>query len=384
MTAAGRNEAPTHVAVLDIGKTNVKLNAVTSEGAVLETLSTPNPSLDGPPYRHHDLATLECWLMDGLADLGRRHPLGAFVACGHGSGGVLVDDDGPVAPMIDYEQPIPEHVGRAYADLAGPFEERGSAVMLGATHLARQMLWLETDHAQAFRRARWFLGLPQYWAWRLTGSAASEVTILAAQSNIWNVPGRRFTEIVRSRGWERLLPPFVPAWRTVGPLRPGLARRLGLAADLKVLCGIHDSSANFYRYQAAGLGGMTVVSTGTWIVGFSDDCDLSVLSEERGMTCNADIMGNPLAGVLTMAGREFALVAGDSAAGPNADPDELAWLVDAGTMALPSFGGEDGLFPGSAGRGRIVGPPPATPQARRALAVLYMALLTDVCLDALC
>ena len=44
------------IAVFDIGKTNVKLNVVTPQGEVLETLSTPNPSIDGPPYRHHDLS----------------------------------------------------------------------------------------------------------------------------------------------------------------------------------------------------------------------------------------------------------------------------------------------------------------------------------------
>ena len=50
-------------------------------------------------------------------------------------------------------------------------------------------------------------------------------------------------------------------------------------------------------------------------------------------------------------------------------------------MALPSFAFDDGPFPGSAGRGRIVGPPPRTPEERRALALLYVALLTDTCLD---
>ena len=62
------------VAVFDIGKTNVKLNVVTAQGEVLETLSTPNPSLDGPPYRHHDLAGLEDWLLTNLAALASRHP----------------------------------------------------------------------------------------------------------------------------------------------------------------------------------------------------------------------------------------------------------------------------------------------------------------------
>ena len=50
---------PSHVAVVDFGKTNVKLYAVAPDGAPLETLSTPNAVLDGPPWRHHDLAGID-------------------------------------------------------------------------------------------------------------------------------------------------------------------------------------------------------------------------------------------------------------------------------------------------------------------------------------
>jgi hypothetical protein len=52
-------------------------------------------------------------------------------------------------------------------------------------------------------------------------------------------------------------------------------------------------------------------------------------------------------------------------------------------MALPSFGRDDGLFPGSAGKGGYVGPAPANPAERKALAVLYGALLTTECAEAL-
>ena len=38
-----------NVAVLDIGKTNVKLSAATRDGAILETVSTANVTRDGPP-----------------------------------------------------------------------------------------------------------------------------------------------------------------------------------------------------------------------------------------------------------------------------------------------------------------------------------------------
>jgi sugar (pentulose or hexulose) kinase len=373
----------TRVAVFDIGKTNVKLTVATREGGILETISAPNATRAGPPYRHHDLAGLEDWLMEGLRTLAAHHDLGAFVACGHGSGGVLVAEDGPAAPMIDYEQPLPDEVERAYANLAGSYLERGSPIMVGATHLARQLLWLEREYPEAFGRARWFLGLPQYWAWRLSGGAVSEFTILGAQSHLWNVPERRVTEIARSQAWNSLMPPLAPAWAPVGRLRPELAKRFDLPADMDVLAGIHDSSANFYRYQAAGHANMTVVSTGTWIVGLSDVFDQSRLSEARGMTCNADVEGRPLAGALTMGGREFSRVAGEDGAAAVTDAATVARLIERGTMALPSFGDEDGMFPGSAGTGAIIGPPPANPSEKRALAVLYTALLTTVCLDAL-
>ncbi|MEZ5798003.1 MAG: hypothetical protein R3D63_11300 [Paracoccaceae bacterium] len=48
-------------------------------------------------------------------------------------------------------------------------------------------------------------------------------------------------------------------------------------------------------------------------------------------------------------------------------------------MALPTFGGNDGQFPGSAGQGRLAGPPPQDAAERHALAVLYAALLALAC-----
>ncbi len=140
MPGARPAETPATVAVVDIGKTNVKLSAVTADGRVLETLATVNAVLPGAPWRRHDLAGLSGWLFEGLAELARRHPLERVIATGHGSGGMLVGadpdagGDGLALPMIDYEQPLPETVASAYASLAGSFLDRGSAVMMAATH----------------------------------------------------------------------------------------------------------------------------------------------------------------------------------------------------------------------------------------------------------
>lgn len=376
------------IAVLDVGKTNVKLNAVTADGAVLETLSIANPVLPGPPWSHHDLGAIGEWAFSGLAQLARRHPLSTFVASGHGSGGVLVDDDpdsgdGAALPMIDYEQAPPEVIRAGYAPLSGSFFDRGSATMHAATHQARQLFWMQEREPQAFARARWYLGLPQYWVWRLSGVPASEASLLGAQSHLWNVAERHFAPIVDQRGWGRLMPPFADAWQDLGPVRVELARRHGLPQDLRILTGAHDSSLNHYRYHAAGLRDFIVISTGTWIVGFCGQTPLNRLDENRGMTLNSDVFGKPLGGVLTMGGREFSHVAGHGQPDGPVPEQIVRQLIALKTMALPSFGDDNGLFPGSAGHGHISGPKPETPMERKALALIYCALLTAECVEAL-
>lgn len=373
----------TVVAVLDIGKTNVKLCAVAPDGAVVEQVSTPNRVLDGPPYRHHDLAGIEAWLIAALAGFARRHAVSAFVPCAHGGSGVLVGADGPLMPMIDYEQALPHDAAAAYRATADGFRERGgSLIMLGAAHSARQLLWFEHAWPEAMAAARAWLPTPQYWSWWMSGVLADEVTSAAAQSHLWCAPDRRPAGIVARRGWGGLMAPMTPAWDILGPIRPEIAARTGLDPAMPVLCGIHDSSANFYRYQAAGLSDLTVVSTGTWIVALTDrtggiDFDAAL----PGRSCNADVSGAPVPGMLTMGGREFSAVALD-ARGP-ADRATLARLVASRTMALPFFGPDDGIAPGRAGRGRLAGPLATDPATRFTLAVLYAALLTTEILDAL-
>ena len=361
------------VAVFDVGKTNAKLLALTGAGEPLEVMTTPNRVLDGPPYRHHDLDGMENWLLDGLRALGERHPIEAVVTCTHGGSGVLVGEDAAAMPLIDYEQAPPPEIDAAYRTAASSFRERGSVIMLGSAHPARQLLWLETGWPEAVAGARAFLNLPQYWAWRLSGVTASEVTSLGAQSHLWCVPERRPSAIVEDRGWGRLLPPLRPAWASLGPLTPAVRARTGLGPGVRVLNGIHDSSANFYRYLAAGLSDFAVVSTGTWIVALTDRPGADLDTQRPGFSCNADVHGNPVAGKLTMGGREFSAVA-DGATGP-ATREALARLVAAGTFALPFFGSDAGLFPRGAGAGRILGPAPEGDAGRFSLAVLYTAML---------
>lgn len=355
-------------AVLDIGKTNLKLVVLDPDGRILAQRARPNRPLPGPPWLHPDLAGIEAWLLASLDELAAAHPVEGFVAAAHGSGGVLVDDAGPVLPAVDYEDEPPASVLDEYARIVPPFPERGSALLGGASHFGRQLLWMERARPAAFARARHFLPLPQYWAWRLTGRAALEPTMLGAQSHLWNPLEGRLSNLADRTGWRRLLPRVGPSSAVVGHARQGLP----------VLAGAHDSTANLYRYQAAGLTGFALLSTGTWIVGVCPDTPADALDEAHGMTVTSDVAGRPVGGVLAMTGREHAVLTGHR--GGAASPESLAAVVRRGTLALPGFCTFDGVFPGSAGRGRIVGEAD-TPDERAALAALYAALSAEVCLD---
>lgn len=51
------------IAVFDVGKTNGKLSMVSPDGGIIETRSLPNATVDVPPWRRHDLAGTEAWLL---------------------------------------------------------------------------------------------------------------------------------------------------------------------------------------------------------------------------------------------------------------------------------------------------------------------------------
>jgi sugar (pentulose or hexulose) kinase len=152
-----------------------------------------------------------------------------------------------------------------------------------------------------------------------------------------------------------------------------------------VLCGIHDSSANYARYLAAGLDDFTLISTGTWLITFNTALPLAGLDPLRDTVSNTDLLGRAVACARFMGGREHALIAGRDPGGDHARPDiaDAEALIAAGTVALPSFTDSGGPYPESGGRGLIAGPQPGSARARAALASLYVALMASASLDLL-
>ncbi|MFL5336976.1 MAG: FGGY-family carbohydrate kinase [Geminicoccaceae bacterium] len=369
------------IAVLDVGKTNAKAILLDEAGEPLAQRSRACAVRPGPPYPHLDLDGLWDWALTALRELTRLAPIDCIVPVAHGAAGVLMAGDRPALPALDYEHPGPDAAAAALLPQLDPFTLTGSPVLPLGLCLGAQLDWQERSFPTAFAAATDFLLLPQYWAWRLCGVKATEVTSLGAHTHLWRPEQGHFSGFVRRRGWERLFPPLQRAWERLGPIRPEVAAATGLPTDCAVLVGIHDSNASFLPHLLARPAPFTVLSTGTWIIAMSVGVGLDRLDEAADMLANVDARGDPVPTARFMGGREVEVVAGADALQISAGPAEVASIVTEGVMALPSFVPGSGPFIGR--RGRILGEPGPEPARRVALASLYAALTVDVMLDKL-
>jgi len=368
--------------VLDIGKTNAKLTLINAAGRTLAEVRTPNTVRRDGPYPHHDTERLWDWMLTRLREFAAVAPIGALVPVTHGATAALVDDAGLVLPVPDYE-----HVPGDAADLARyqglrpPFEESGSPELPAGLNLGRQLDWLQARFPAEFARARHVLMYPQYWAWRLCGVAASEITSLGCHTDLWQPRRRAWSSLVEREGWQGLFPPRRDAWARLGRLHADLAESTGLPADCEIVCGIHDSNASLLRHLLTlqRSGPCTVLSTGTWVIAAALGSATLPLVEAQDMLANCNVFGEPVPCMRFMGGREFGAIAGSQPAAFGAA--EIESLIARRTLALPCFAETGGPFAGRAGR--IQGPEPATDAERAALATLYVVLMADHCLSAL-
>jgi L-fuculokinase len=369
-------------AILDIGKTNVKLVLLDDDGAVIGEARRANTILDGGPYPHHDTEGIRGWLLAALRGFSSQARITAIVPVTHGATAALVDDKGLVLPVPDYEYALPG--GGAHYDAVRPgFDSTLSPALPAGLNLGRQLHWLATAYPADFARARHILMYPQYWAWLLSGVAASEVTSLGCHTDLWQPGRRQYSQLVEKMGWRAQFPAMRKAWDILGTIKPSLARQTGVPEDCVIVCGIHDSNASLLRHLP-GVGGTaaaeprTVLSTGTWVIAAALGRPAEGLKEAADMLANVNALGDPVACMRFMGGREFAGLAGEAPV--TCTQDDIARVIEQGTLAVPAFA-SGGPF--AAHAGVIDGPAPQTKRERYALATLYCALMSDYCLDML-
>ena len=370
------------IAVLDVGKTNAKFCLLdAASGTLVRVVQRANSPTESLSMRQLDVAGIEHWFLSQLRDCPERERITALVPVAHGAACVLVDDHGHVIAAPDYEDTCFRKTASEYDRERAPFAETLSPRLPDGQNLGAQLYFLETRHSQVFDRAARIFLLPQYWAWRFSGVAASEVSSLGAHSDLWCAVRNEFSSLARRRGWDKLFPPMRPATAMLGLIDHRTAALTGLSADCQVFCGVHDSNASWlaHRRDVRNGAALSVISSGTWIIAMTSNGDLSRLREDRDMLANVDVFSSPVATARFMGGREYAAIAGPENAAPSIR--DLEHVIAARAMALPSFAEAGGPFAGRVGR--VVAEWKLSPSERVALASLYVALVTDVMLDLL-
>jgi sugar (pentulose or hexulose) kinase len=379
-------------AVLDVGKTMAKLTLWSPAGEMLARETRANAPARAAQYAALDVAGIEHWAAQTLADFARLGPIAAIIPVGHGAAAVIIRDGVAAVPPLDYEETIPDAVRRRYDALRAPFAETGSPVLPNGLNLGAQLFVLAERFPGLLDRGAQILLWPQYWAWRLCGVAASEVTSLGCHTDLWNPVEAAPSRLARALGWEAALPPLQPAAAALGTVTEEWQRRCGLPATTRVHCGLHDSNAALIAARGfAEIAGneSTVLSTGTWFVAMRTPAegvvvDPTTLSETRDCLVNIDAFGKLVPSARFMGGREIEIlndldprridIKADQPMLLAAVPEVLA----SGVKVLPTFAPGFGPFPTARGRWSE---PPTTPAEHRAAVSIYAALVADVALD---
>jgi sugar (pentulose or hexulose) kinase len=368
---------PRFIAVIDIGKTNAKVVLIDRDDArQIGARSTPNTVKRDGLYPHADVERLWAFILQSLGELHAEHGIEGISITTHGATAALIGDDGLALPVLDYEHGAPGDVA-GYAEARPDFSETLSPRLPNGLNLGAQIFWQSRTFPEQFAQVRQILTYPQYYAWRLTGVAASEVTSLGCHTDLWAPDKADFSSLVSNEGWRGLFPVVKPAASVLGNLLPELAAATGLPVTTPVTCGIHDSNASLVPHLGTRQAPFTILSTGTWAIAMTVGGDTGRLDSERDSLANVDAFGRPVPTARFMGGREFDMLV------PGAvEPSEvdIARIIAAEIQALPSFTPGVGPYPHHEGRwthdpaGLSIG-------ERSAVVALYLALVTRQCLD---
>jgi sugar (pentulose or hexulose) kinase len=369
---------PRFIAVIDIGKTNAKLVLIDSEGGMqVAARSTPNTVVRDGLYPHADVERLWQFILTSLRDIGTEHRIDGISITTHGATAALMVGDRLAMPVLDYEHIGPEETGRDYDAVRPDFAESLTPRLPNGLNLGAQIFWQSRVYPQRFAEVTQILTYPQYWAWRLTGVMASEVTSLGCHTDLWAPDLGNFSSMVASQGWASRFPAVRPAASVLGNILPAVAAETRLDGATPVTCGIHDSNASLLPHLGAHETPFTVLSTGTWAIAMTVGGETGRLDPRRDSLANVDAFGRPVPTARFMGGREFDMLAPGAVEPGEAD---IAKVIAEDVQVLPSFMAGVGPFPDAKGRW-TKGPDHLSAGERTAAVSLYLALVTRACLD---
>ncbi len=370
------------IAVLDIGKTNAKVVVVDCHsGEEVAQRRISNDVVKGPPYCHYDTDALWSFICGCLAEFAGVPGYDGISVTTHGAAAALIDSNGNLClPVIDYEECYPFEISQTYDRLRPAFHETFSPRLAGGLNLGAQIHYQKTAFADAFSRVKTIITYPQYWAFRLSGVAANEVTSLGCHTDLWLPREKRYSSLVDNLEIGSLMAPVRSAFDMLGETTSEISEVCRLSHPVPVFCGIHDSNASLLPHLRTHTLPFAVVSTGTWMINFAVGGNLEQLDPRRDCLANVDANGRAVASSRFMGGREFECLTKELGPfNPQAAQATIPNVIDRSMMMLPNLAMGSGPYPGVTRR--WINDGSATNIDRWAAACLYFSLMTDTCLE---
>ncbi|WP_312949259.1 carbohydrate kinase [Agrobacterium sp.] len=361
------------LAVFDLGKTNSKLFVVSADGQVIDEARTRPIWREQDDLRVLDDDALFDWMKGELARVVAGHGVDRITFSGHGCTFALTRGDQLVHAILDYEQEPPADIAARIDAMAPDFSETFSPPLPLGFNYGRHLLWLDARDPALIAEAEAILCYPQFWSWKFSGRAVSEVSYLGCHSNLWAPLKDDFSSLVDRMDWRKKMPEFASAGTVIGTYAVQLED--GRSIDVAVHNGVHDSNSALYFYRSLGFSDFTLVSTGTWVIIFNPASPLETLDAKRDMLANVTVDHQPVATIRFMGGREYDVASGGWT--KPVSPEAVASVIAKKAFALPSFAA-GGPMPGH--NGHFIGTT-VDGEERAAVAMLYVALMTDLSLD---
>ncbi len=367
------------ILVFDVGKSHSKITVVgLADGSLQLSRRCPSASYQAEDYLALDVETIWQWFLKQLKILNPRYSIEQIIVTTHGAAVAAIDESGLVFPIVDYEFNGYQEINKNYQSLRPHFSESGSLDLPMGLNLGRQLYWLQKQFPKQWSKIKYLLMLPQYFSWKLTGNAVSELTSLGCHSDCWDFKQNNYSSLVKDCQWQHLFPQIVACGEDLGTVTKEISELTGLNQDTRVLNGIHDSNASLVPYLQSISEPINVISSGTWTV----ICGLGGkhfnIDEASEMMASINYKGQTVPTIRFMGGREWQLLQPLNFV--NYNLEDIRQLLKLCCYPLPAFTASG---PFSKVKGIIEEEASLSDSQRSALGTLYLALMTRYCLDLL-
>jgi xylulokinase len=255
---------------LDIGTTSIKATAFTPTGAPVATATVSTPAHHPAPGRAYHLAG-ELWasasavLRDVTAQIDSPERIAGVAVASMSEAGVLLDRDGaPLCEIIAWfdRRTVPQ-MDRVAALLGNERIAAITGLLPQPIYSLLKLLWLREHEPTTFARAKRWLHIADYIAFRLCGVPATDFS-LASRTMAFDISARGWSEeILEAVGIpDGLFAPAIRSGAGLGPVAASAASETGLPSGCTVSTGGHDHTCGAFA-AGATLHGAMLDSLGT-------------------------------------------------------------------------------------------------------------------------